>query len=144
MLLLSVFSLSLSLSLSAHAYRQVTLIGLFRDLRGVSLGCTTKCTYAMLFDFLYPSFLPLLALAAEAFTTSAGVTVPLLKLLAELVHNRSTRLQFDCSSPNGILLFRETGKVVVAAGMLFEIRERRKEGKRLSTECVQVSAFWKP
>lgn len=36
--------------------------------------------------------------------------------MAELVQNRSQRLQFDVSSPNGILLFRETSKIIVNYG----------------------------
>ena len=45
-----------------------------------------------------------------------AVTTPVLKLFSELVTNRSQRLQFDVSSPNGILLFREASKVIVAYG----------------------------
>lgn len=44
------------------------------------------------------------------------VTTPLLKFVAELVLNKSQRLTFDCSSPNGILLFREVSKLIVAYG----------------------------
>lgn len=44
------------------------------------------------------------------------VTTPVLKLFAELVQNRSQRLQFDASSPNGILLFREASKVICSYG----------------------------
>ncbi len=44
------------------------------------------------------------------------MTTPILKLFAELVQNRSQRLQFDVSSPNGILLFREASKVICCYG----------------------------
>ncbi|KOM34306.1 hypothetical protein LR48_Vigan02g045600 [Vigna angularis] len=44
------------------------------------------------------------------------VTTPLLKLVAELVLNKSQRLNFEYSSPNGILLFREVSKLIVAYG----------------------------
>ena len=44
------------------------------------------------------------------------VTTPVLKLFAELVQNRSQRLQFDVSSPNGILLFREASKIICTYG----------------------------
>ena len=44
------------------------------------------------------------------------VTTPILKLYAELVNNRSQRLHFDISSPNGILLFRDTSKLLVNYG----------------------------
>ena len=46
----------------------------------------------------------------------AQVTTPLLKFVAELVLNRSQRLIFDSSSPNGILLFREVSKLIVCYG----------------------------
>ena len=44
------------------------------------------------------------------------MTTPILKLFAELVQNRSQRLQFDVSSPNGILLFREASKIICTYG----------------------------
>jgi exportin-7 len=44
------------------------------------------------------------------------VTTPLLKFMAEFALNKAQRLTFDCSSPNGILLFREVSKVIVAYG----------------------------
>lgn len=44
------------------------------------------------------------------------VTTPLLKFMAEFVFNKSQRLTFDSSSPNGILLFREVSKLIVAYG----------------------------
>jgi exportin-7 len=39
-----------------------------------------------------------------------------LKFFGELVQNRSQRLQFDVSSPNGILLFREISKLICCHG----------------------------
>lgn len=44
------------------------------------------------------------------------VTTPLLKFMAEFVLNKAQRLTFDSSSPNGILLFREVSKLIVAYG----------------------------
>ncbi len=44
------------------------------------------------------------------------MTSPLLKLFAELVQNRSQRLQFDSTSPSGVLLFREASKVLCSYG----------------------------
>lgn len=38
------------------------------------------------------------------------MTGPLLKFVAEFCFNKSQRLTFDSSSPNGILLFREVGE----------------------------------
>lgn len=44
------------------------------------------------------------------------VTIAVLKFVAELVSNKYHRLKFDISSPNGILLFREVSKLLVAYG----------------------------
>ncbi|KAI1230061.1 hypothetical protein IHE44_0010449 [Lamprotornis superbus] len=54
--------------------------------------------------------------AIELWYHDPACTTPVLKLMAELVHNRSQRLQFDVSSPNGILLFRETSKMITTYG----------------------------
>lgn len=62
--------------------------------------------------FRYPDYTPILIRAVEIWANDPSVTTPILKFFAELVHNRSQRLQFDVSSPNGILLFRETSKLI--------------------------------
>lgn len=60
--------------------------------------------------------MPVLHRAIELWYTEPQITTPVLKLMAELVQNRSQRLQFDVSSPNGILLFRETSKMMITYG----------------------------
>lgn len=93
-----------------------SLIGLARDLRGVAFAFNTKTSYMMLFDWLYPGYTPVLHRAIELWYHQPSVTTPVLKLMAELAQNRSQRLQFDVSSPNGILLFREVSKMIVSYG----------------------------
>jgi hypothetical protein len=39
-----------------------------------------------------------------------------IQFVAELVHNKCQRIVFDCSSPNGILLFREASRLLVTYG----------------------------
>jgi hypothetical protein len=51
--------------------------------------------------------MPAVLCCLEAFADVPAVTTPLLKFVAEFVFNKSQRLTFDTSSPNGILLFRE-------------------------------------
>ncbi|XP_026472261.1 exportin-7 isoform X1 [Ctenocephalides felis] len=92
------------------------LIGLARDLRGLAFAFNTKSTYMMFFDWIYPRYTSILLSAIEIWCHDANVTTPILKLFAELVQNRSQRLQFDVSSPNGILLFREASKVICGYG----------------------------
>ena len=66
--------------------------------------------------FSYPAYTPILISAVEIWAQDSSVTTPVLKLFAELVQNRSQRLQFEVSSPNGILLFREASKVICCYG----------------------------
>ncbi|KAK7837537.1 exportin-7-a [Quercus suber] len=92
------------------------LIGLMRDLRGIAMATNSRRTYGLLFDWLYPAHMPLLLKGISHWTDTPEVTTPLLKFMAEFVLNKAQRLTFDSSSPNGILLFREVSKLVVAYG----------------------------
>uniref|UniRef100_A0A669E3V3 Exportin 7 n=1 Tax=Oreochromis niloticus TaxID=8128 RepID=A0A669E3V3_ORENI len=97
-----------------------TLVGLVRDLRGIAFAFNAKTSFMMLFDWIYPTYMPILQRAIELWYHDPACTTPVLKLMAELVHNRSQRLQFDVSSPNGILLFRETSKMITTYGTTFD------------------------
>ena len=68
-------------------------------------------TAGLLFDWLYPAHFPVISLCLEAWADTPEVTTALLRFMAEFVMNKNTRLAFDSSSPNGILLFREVSKV---------------------------------
>lgn len=92
------------------------LIGLMRDLRGIATATTSRRTYGFLFDWLYPAHMPLLLKGISHWSDTPEVTTPLLKFVAEFVLNKAQRVTFDSSSPNGILLFREVSKLVVAYG----------------------------
>eukprot|EP00803_Ostreobium_quekettii_P004119 evm.model.scf_281.4 EVM.evm.TU.scf_281.4 scf_281:37255-51104(+) len=105
---------------SAQAVRQSvpkeTVMGLFRDLRGVVSAAGNRRSYGLIFDWLYPAHFPVILTCLEAWSDSPEVTTPLLKFMAEFVQNKTQRLSFDLSSPNGILLFREVSKVLVMHG----------------------------
>ncbi|KAF8061166.1 XPO7 [Scenedesmus sp. PABB004] len=95
---------------------QAAVVGLFRDLRGVAAATSTRRTYGLLFDWMYPDHCRAVLCCLEAFADVPAVTTPLLKFVSEFAFNKSQRLTFDSSSPNGILLFREVSKVLVAYG----------------------------
>lgn len=93
-----------------------TLVGLCRDLRGIAIAFSSRTSYMMLFDWIYPSYTGVILEALGLWYHDPFVTTPVLKLMAELVLNRSQRCQFDVTSPNGILLFREASKTIVSYG----------------------------
>jgi exportin-7 len=65
----------------------------------------------LLFDWLYPAHFPTLRACLEAWADSPDATTAMLKFMSEFALNKTQRLTFDSSSPNGILLFREVSKV---------------------------------
>jgi exportin-7 len=95
---------------------KLALIGICRDLRGVVSVCSSRPTYLILFEWIYPNYTEVLLHSLHIWFHDPAVTTPVLKLLAELVLNRSQRLTFDTTSPNGILLFREVSKAIVNYG----------------------------
>lgn len=89
------------------------------------IGCKffLRCQLAQRITFIptffsYPDYTPILIRAVELWAHDPSVTTPVLKFFSELVQNRSQRLQFDVSSPDGILLFRETSKLICCYGKL--------------------------
>ena len=72
---------------------------------------STQNLAGLLFDWLYPAHFPTLRACLEAWADSPDVTTAMLKFMAEFALNKTQRLTFDSSSPNGILLFREVSKV---------------------------------
>lgn len=95
---------------------KTAIIGVCRDLRGVATATHNRRTYGSLFDLLYPTHFPVLERAAETWFDAPEVTSPLLKLMMELVYNKAQRITFEQSSPNGILLFRQTSAILVSIG----------------------------
>jgi len=93
-----------------------SVTGLFRDLRGIVSATNSRRTYSSVFDWLYPRRFPGILRCLEAFVDCPDVTTPLLKFMSEFVLNKTQRLTFEASSPNGILLFREVSRVLVVFG----------------------------
>ena len=91
-------------------------VGLCCDLRGLVLSFTNKSCFIMFFDWLYPKYLPLLTQALVRWADCPLLTTSVLRCVAEIVQNKSQRLMFDVSSPNGILLFREVSKLLSQYG----------------------------
>ena len=64
----------------------------------------------------YPNYIELFLQGVQLWYHDPLVAIPVLRLFSELVQNRSQRLLFDVTSPNGVLLFREASKIIVAYG----------------------------
>lgn len=97
---------------------KAAVVGVLRDLRGVVSTVLNRKTYVIFFEWIYPTHTPVLLKICEVFAEAGvpDVTNVLLKFYAEFVYNKSQRIVFDSSSPNGILLFRETSNILVTYG----------------------------
>jgi exportin-7 len=93
-----------------------TLPTLCRFLTGILEGAMTIPAYLLVFDWLHPQYLPLMLRTIEASWDLPEIAVPILSFYAEFVHNKSQRITFPSSSPNSILLFKETSKIVCMYG----------------------------
>ncbi|KAA0191073.1 XPO7, partial [Fasciolopsis buskii] len=93
------------------------VIGLARDLRGLSSSLNTKGAYQLLLEWFYPTGFKLFGRALELWPLDPMVSVSVLKLLAEIVHNRNGRLLFDSTVPTGYLLFTELSTALSGFGI---------------------------
>lgn len=94
---------------------QRALQDIFRDLRGFIGPIQTRRNFSLFFNWFYPDYMPILLRALEAWSPDP-VANTLLKFFADFVHNKSQRLNFEVSSPNGILIFRHTSQVITTYG----------------------------
>ena len=91
-------------------------IGLLRDMRGVVRATCNNKTYSLFFDWFFPSHWETLLRLLDSCWDLPAVVIPFLRLLSELVFNKSQRINFDVASPNGLLLFKETSKCLLMYG----------------------------
>jgi exportin-7 len=96
---------------------QTTLLGLFKDLQGFISPIQSRTNYEMFFEWFYPEYMPVLLKGLQSWGADL-LSTSLLKFYSEFVFNRSQRLTFERSSADGILLFRETSKVLITYGRL--------------------------
>jgi exportin-7 len=94
--------------------------GIFRDLRGFTMACTQKRNFWLFFDWIYPYHDVILKAIESNYDHPVSITV--LRFLSELAYNRSSRLNFEITSANGILLFREISKIIGTYGNLILTR----------------------
>jgi hypothetical protein len=58
----------------------------------------------------------LFSFSPQHWADQPAVTTPLLKFFDELVNNKNARIVFDNISPNGIILFKEASRILLAYG----------------------------
>lgn len=121
---------------------RVTAIQACRQLSGVVLATAMKKNYMNVFDWIYPKYLNVLVRLLETWWDTPDVTTPILRFYSELVWTRSQRICFSASSPNGILLFKETSKILsIYATRILTVQQTQdvhKEKLKGVMLCLQI------
>ncbi|SCM20114.1 Ran-binding protein, putative [Plasmodium chabaudi chabaudi] len=98
---------------------KLSFIGALRDLRGICMACNNVETYNMFFNFFINSHplednkMNILTSLVEVIWDTYEICVPFLKFMCEFVYNKSQRITFPKSSPNGILLFKVVSNILI-------------------------------
>lgn len=98
---------------------KLSLVGILRDLRGICMACNNEETYNMFFNFFISSStieenkMHILTSLVDVFWDCYEVCVPFLKFMCEFVYNKSQRITFPKSSPNGIILFKVVSNILI-------------------------------
>uniref|UniRef100_A0A668A9R3 Exportin 7 n=1 Tax=Myripristis murdjan TaxID=586833 RepID=A0A668A9R3_9TELE len=82
-----------------------TLVGLVRDLRGIAFAFNAKTSFMMLFDWIYPAYMPILQRAIELWYHDPACTTPVLKLMAELWTNKILKVHDYLQHENCLSFF---------------------------------------
>ncbi|KAF9583300.1 Ran-binding protein 17 [Lunasporangiospora selenospora] len=101
-------------SLSKEEIRLI-LLGAFRDLRGFVSSINNRKQYGLFFEWFYPSYVSIIRRAIEVWPQDELI-IAILRFWQEFTTNKSSRITFDSSSSNGMLLFRETSAILGTYG----------------------------
>ncbi|KAI9470807.1 MAG: armadillo-type protein [Benjaminiella poitrasii] len=89
---------------------------IFVDLCGFISPLQTRRHFILFFEWFYEGdYSSILLRAIEAWSPDPIVN-SLLLFFVEFVHNKSQRLSFEVSSPNGILMFRDASQIICSFG----------------------------
>ncbi|KAG0183544.1 hypothetical protein DFQ29_002599 [Apophysomyces sp. BC1021] len=117
---------------------QRALREIFIDLRGFLLPIQDQRNFMYFFDWFYPDHMAILLRAIEAWSPDPIVNT-LLQFFAELVNNKSQRLHFNVSSPNGILLFRDATQLICTFGQQILEKQITDEGLKYPYKYKGIS-----
>ncbi|KAJ1944041.1 hypothetical protein GGF37_002377, partial [Kickxella alabastrina] len=87
------------------------LVRILRDLRGFLSAISSKANYTMFFEWISAGRMRLVHRSLQV-SGDSRVQVAALKFMSEFVYNRTQRLNFEVTSPNGILIFREASAAI--------------------------------
>ncbi|KAF9133775.1 Exportin 7 [Mortierella sp. 14UC] len=120
---------------------RLILLGMFKDLRGFVSSTTNRRQYNLFYEWFYPAYTPIVLRAIEIWPQNE-LGIAILRFWHEFVTNKSSRVTFDSSSPNGILLFRETSNILYTYGSNLLSRPITDESSRWSEKYKGIMLYF--
>jgi len=107
------------------------LVLLIHKLRGMVNAINSMAVYNAFFEWFFVTngFSSLILRIVESFWDDPPVLHPALSFYAELICQRSQRIRFDSNSPNGIILFKETCKIISTYGNRIMMLQRPEDSQ---------------
>ncbi|KAJ3434218.1 exportin [Anaeramoeba flamelloides] len=90
--------------------------GFLKDIKGLIQSVRNSKAYQIIFDWIYPDYTDLFFQILDFFIDCPIIVINCLKLLNELTFNRSSRISFSNSSPNGVFLFKAIANSLIILG----------------------------
>lgn len=101
------------------------LIKLFYILKGIISGLNSTKHFGLFFEWFYPDYFQIITRALAVFIEDDELTYIIFKFLLELLNNRGGRLRFDTWNINGLVIFKETSKIINDYLTLFDCLSRK-------------------
>ncbi|KAF9986603.1 Exportin 7 [Mortierella antarctica] len=120
---------------------RLILLGTFKDLRGFVSSITNRKQYTLFFEWFYPEYTPIVVRAIEIWPHDE-LGIAILRFWHEFASNKSSRVTFDSSSPNGILLFRETSNILYTYGQNLLSRPLSNSNARWSEKYKGIMLYF--
>ena len=99
---------------------KVELVKLFYILRGIVSGLNSSKHFSLFFDWFYPDYFQIITKALSAFIDDDDLVLVIFKFISEMVNNRCSRLRFDAWNINGLIVFKESAKIVIQFMQLYD------------------------
>ncbi|KAF8941502.1 Exportin 7 [Dissophora ornata] len=120
---------------------RLMLLGIFKDLRGFVSSITNRKQYNLFFEWFYPAYTPIVLRAMEIWPHNE-LGIAIMRFWNEFASNKSSRVAFESSSPNGILLFRETSNILYTYGRNLLNRPLSSDSARWSEKYKGIMLYF--
>ncbi|KAJ6242536.1 exportin 7 [Anaeramoeba flamelloides] len=116
--------------------------GFLKDIKGLVQSVRNSKSFQIIFNWIYPNFTDLFSQIFSFFIDYPVIVINCLKLWNELTHNRSSRISFPNSSPNGVFLFKIIANSLIILGSHY-LNIGSSNNKSNNSSGINIDSFLK-